>query len=82
LTNRVRGALIESTAKASKHFDIADGAVGPDDNLELDVAFDASPPCFFGVIGSNFAKDVRRCDARARTIGPASGSTTTSRADT
>ena len=50
---------------------VADRAVTPHDDLELDLAFDVGAPRLVGVVGAHFAQQPRRLDAAARTEGTA-----------
>ena len=49
--------LIEAGAETAQQPHVADGAVTAHDNLELDIAGDASTTGILGVVGFDFAKN-------------------------
>src|SRR5512145_1592837 len=70
LAHGIHRALVQSATQAADETHLADGAVSPHHDLELDFAFDVCAPCLVGVIGAHFAQQARWLHAAAGTERP------------
>src|SRR5262245_53074916 len=73
LPHRLHSAVVEPAAEAAQNAHVADGAVAPDHDLELDVSADVLTARVVGVVRFHFLQQPRRIDAAAGTIGSAAG---------
>src|SRR5204863_8907944 len=82
LSDGIDGLGVEPAAQALKNAHVADRAVTTDDDFEDNLAFEALPPGFLGVISPYFLEQPRRLDPAAGAIGSAAGSAARPFADT
>src|SRR5215831_13961867 len=75
LAHGLHRTIVEPAAETAQNAHVADGAVAPDDDLELDVAADVLPARLLGVARLHFLQQARRIDAAARTVRSAPGPT-------
>jgi len=73
--------FVETGTETLDESHVPDGTVVPNDDLEDHVAFHAAPAGVVGVVRFDLAQQLRRRDARARTVRTAAGSSAAARAD-